>query len=109
MSRRLIREALPNSIDATSTEITVTVPSPYPELLSTITALLEKADLDGLIRLVPIRDTPCRTEVARSLRFRNAADYEAAARVRIRDDAALAAAVRALIGPMPSRCDSAGE
>lgn len=101
-SRRRVLEALPTSIDATSASIIVNVPSPYPELLSRIAALLDEADLDGLIRLLPIRDTALRAQVARSLRFQNAADYEAAARVRIRDDAALAAAVRALIGPMPS-------
>jgi hypothetical protein len=64
-------------------------------------ALLDSDDLDSLIRLVPIRDTALRAQVARSLRFQNAADYEAAARVRIREDAALAAEVRALVGPLP--------
>lgn len=101
-SRRRILEALPTSIDATSASIIVNVPSPYPELLSRIAALLDAADLDGLIRLLPIRDTALRAQVARSLRFQSAADYEAAARVRIRDDAGLASEVRALIGPMPS-------
>jgi integrase len=77
------------------------LPSPYPELLAQIVALLDAGDLDGLIRLVPIRDTGLRAQVARSLRFRNNADYEAAARVRIREDVTLAATVRALVGPMP--------
>jgi hypothetical protein len=102
MSRRRLLQALPTAIDATLPSIIVNVPSPYPELLSRITALLDKADLDGLIRLLPIRDTALRAQVARSLRFQNFADYEAAARVRIRNDAPLAAAVRGLIGPMPS-------
>jgi hypothetical protein len=81
---------------------TVNISSPYPELVSRIGTLLDAADLDSLIQLVPIRDTALRSQVARSLRFQNIADYEAAARVRIRDDANLAAAVRMLIGPMPS-------
>lgn len=77
-------------------------PSPYPEFLARIIALLEADDFDGLIRLVPIRDTALRSRVARALRFQNADDYEAAARVRIRDDADLAAKIRALVGPIPS-------
>jgi hypothetical protein len=100
--RRRVLEELPTSIDTTSASVTVSFPSPYPEFLSRINALLDAGDLEGLIRLVPIRDTALRDRVARSLRFQKAADYEAAARVRIRDDAALAAEMRSLIGPMPS-------
>ena|ERR1700733_7535661 len=77
-------------------------PSPYAELLSRIRILLNAGDLGSLIRLVPIRDTVLRNRVARALRFQPAADYEAAAGVRIREDATLAAKVRSLIGPMPS-------
>jgi hypothetical protein len=101
VARRQILEQLPTSIDTTSALVTVSLPSPYPELLAQIVALLDAGDLDGLIRLVPIRDTGLRAQVARSLRFRNNADYEAAARVRIREDVTLAATVRALVGPMP--------
>jgi hypothetical protein len=102
ISRRRLVEAMPISINAAAESITVNVPSPYPELLLKITDLLRLADLDGLVRLLPVRDTALRAQVARALRFQNTSDYEAAARVRIRDDATLAAAVRALIGPMPS-------
>ena len=100
--RRRVIEELPTSIDTTSASVTVSFHSPYPELLSRIRTLLDAGDLEGLIRLVPIRDTALRDRVARSLRFQKAADYEAAARVRIREDPALASEVRTLIGPMPS-------
>jgi hypothetical protein len=100
--RRRVLEKLPTSIDTTSASVTINIPSPYPEILSRISALLDAGDLDSLIRLVPIRDTALRTKVARSLRFQNSADYETAARVRIREDAALAAKVRTLAGPVPS-------
>ena len=102
VSRRRVLEGLPTSIDTTSALVTVQFPSPYSELLSRIVALLDAGDLDGLIRLVPIRDTALRAQLARSLRFQNPADYEAAARVRIREDTTLAAKVRALVGAMPS-------
>ena len=102
MSRRRVLEELPTSVDGSATSITVNFPSPYPEIMSRITALLDSGDLDGLTRLVPIRDTALRDRVARALRFQNTADYEAAARVQIRADAALAADVRALVGPMPA-------
>ena len=101
VSRRRVLEELPTSIDPASASVAVSFPSPYPQFLSSIMALLDSDDLDSLIRLVPIRDTALRAQVARSLRFQNAADYEAAARVRIREDAALAAEVRALVGPLP--------
>ncbi len=100
-SRRRVLEQLPTSVDRTSTSITVSFPSPYPQLLLRIAGLLDAGDLDGLIRLVPIRDTALRGRVARCLRFQNARDYEAAGGVLIREDAALAQDVRSLIGPMP--------
>ena len=100
--RRRVLEDLPTSIDTTSASVTVSVPSPYAELLSRIKTLLDAGDLEGLIQLVPIRDTALRDRVARALRFQTVADYEAAAGVRIREDATLAAKVRSLIGPMPS-------
>jgi hypothetical protein len=95
-------EATPTSIDPSATSVTMNFPSPYPEIRSRIADLLDADDLDGLIRLVPIRDTALRDRVARALRFRNFADYEAAARVQIRKDEILAAEVRALVGLMPS-------
>jgi hypothetical protein len=101
-SRRRALEQLPTSIDRAAASITVSFPSPYPGLLSRITDLLDAGDLDGLIRLVPIRDTALRSRVARSLRLQNAADYESAARALIRDDAVLADKVRSLIGPLPT-------
>lgn len=100
--RRRVLEKLPTSADVTSSSVTVDIPSPYPQILSQIIVLLNAGDLDSLIRLVPIRDTALRDKVARSLRFQNRADYETAARVRIRDDSTLAAKVRDLVGPMPS-------
>ena len=102
VSRRRVLKELPTSIDYTSASVTVSFPSPYLELLTQILTLLDAGDLDGLIRLVPIRDTALRDRVARSLRFQNTADYEKMARVRIREDTILAAKVRALIGSMPS-------
>jgi hypothetical protein len=101
MVRRQFLENLPTAIDRSSESVTVSFPSPYAEILSKIVALLAADDLDGLIRLVPVRDTALRSRVSGWLRFRNHTDYEAVARVRIRDDAPLAAQVRALIGPMP--------
>lgn len=100
--RRRVLEELPTSVDTTTTTVTVGFPSPYPAILSRIVALLDAGDLDGLIRLVPIRDTALRDQVARSLRFQKVSDYEACARTRIREDATLADEVRKLIGPMPA-------
>lgn len=99
--RRRFLERLPTSIDRNGTPATVTVDSPYPAIRSKIAELLAAGDLDGLVRLVPIRNTKLREQVAMALLFRKAAHYEAAARERIRQDVALAAKVRVLVGSLP--------
>jgi hypothetical protein len=99
--RRRFLERLPTSIDRNGTPATVTVDSPYPAIRSKITEFLAAGDLDGLVRLVPIRDTKLRGQVAKTLLFQSAAHYEDAARERIRRDCALADEVRLLIGPLP--------
>lgn len=95
-------EELPTAVDTTAASATVSFPSPYPGIRSQIDALLAADDLDGLVRLVPVRDTALRGWVASALRFQCAADYETAARVGTGKDRALAAEVRVLVGPMPS-------
>lgn len=100
--RRRLLEELPTNVDATAALITVSVDSPYPGIRAELDALLAAGDLDGAVRLAPIRATKLRDQVARALHFRSYGDYEAAARVRISKDAMLAAEVRTLIGPSPS-------
>ena len=101
MRRRLLEE-LPTNVDTTAALVTVSVPSPYPEIREELDALLAAGDLDGAVRLAPIRATGLRDRVTRVLHFRSREDYEIAARVRISKDATLAAEVRTLIGPLPS-------
>src|SRR5690348_4252395 len=55
--RRRALAKLPTTVDRTAPSVTVSVPSSYPQLLAKITELLDADDLEGLIRLVPIRDT----------------------------------------------------
>jgi hypothetical protein len=102
MVRRQLLEALPTDVDTTAVSITASVPSPYPGIRAEIDALLSTDDLDGLVRLVPIRNTALRGKVAHALRFQRYGDYESAARARIGKDATLAAEVRTLVGSLPS-------
>ena len=101
VSRRRFLEQLPTAVDPNASSVTVTVPSPYPVILSEVTLLLSAGDLDGLARLVPVRNTGLRGQVAKTLLFRNVDDYEAAACERIRRDSVLAKEVRLLVGPLP--------
>lgn len=100
--RRRLLEELPANVDTMAASITVAVSSPYPGIRSELDVLLAAGDLDGAVRLAPIRTTKLRDQVARALHFRSHGDYETAARVRISKDATLASEVRALIGPLPS-------
>lgn len=100
--RRRLLEELPTNVDTTATLITVSVSSSYPGIHTDLDALLAADDLDGAVRLAPIRTTKLRDRVARVLHFRSYSDYETTARVRISKGATLAAEVRALIGPLPS-------
>lgn len=95
------QEALASGIDP----IEISHPSPYPEQLATLNALLEAGDLSGVARLFPIRDTAMRSAVASALGFRRHGDYEAAARTRIKGDASVADALRAIIGTLPELPD----
>jgi hypothetical protein len=100
LCRRFL-EQLPKSVDRNATSATVTVPSPYPAIQSKIIEFLADGDLDGLVRLVPVRDTRLRGQVAKALLLQNAAHYEDAAHARIQQDFALADEVRLLVGPLP--------
>ncbi len=99
--RRRFLEQLPTSVDRNGAPATVTLSSPYPAIQSKITEFLAAGDLDGLVRLVPVRDTRLRGQVAKALLFQNVAHYEAAARARIQQDFVLADEVRLLVGPLP--------
>jgi len=83
-----------------SKTVQVEVTSPYPEVLSMAQALLAANDLDGLVSLLPIRETALRTQVASALSLRSNQDYEAVARVCIRDSDKLQQQLRGKIGSL---------
>lgn len=101
--RRKIVEQLPTQLGPNVNPIEFSFPSPYASVLAKIEALSAEDDLDGLVRLLPIRDTPMRSQVASALGYRNIADYESAVRVRIKNDEALAGTLRDIVGPLPVR------
>jgi hypothetical protein len=101
--RRSVLEQLPNA-DAISTggvSIDVSISSPYPAELASFVGLLAKADIDGIIRRFPVRDTALPSRIAAALGFRSTDDYEAAVRSILRRDEELCVAVRNLVGKLP--------
>jgi ABC-type Mn2+/Zn2+ transport system ATPase subunit len=102
--RRTVVDGLPDRHDLAEgvDPIRVSYRSPYPEQLSQLMALIGAKDLDGVVRLFPVRDTPMRDEVAKTLGFRSHGDYEAAARTTIKRDQSLASTLRELVGGLPN-------
>lgn len=94
--RRKVADSLPTVASAEA--VNISFESPYSSILREVEAIHSKGDLDALVRLLPIRDTPMRHQVATSLGFRSADDFESAARVCLRSDDALRSEVQALIG-----------
>lgn len=96
--RRRAVDAIPDNFDTADTAVEIRFESPYSEILLELKAAVENGDLDRLVRLLPVRDTALRSQVARSLGFLSTADYQGAARVAMKNDEALADEVRHLIG-----------
>lgn len=99
--RRKMAEALPSTLGAETDPVEFSVASPFSRILAAILEVDAANDLDGLIRLLPIRDTPLRSRVASALGFRTSKDYEAAVRVRVKLDPELAEFLRGIVGPLP--------
>ncbi len=56
--------------------------------------------IEEIVRQYPIRDSGLCAQVAKTLRFRNAEDYEESARTLIVENAALAETLRELVGEL---------
>lgn len=99
--RRDLQEKLPTDLLSGDEDITVTVTPRYSALLAEAQAYLDSADLQGLVKQLPIRGSQLRGRVATALHFASAGDYERAARIRIRTDPVLAEQVRTITGALP--------
>ncbi|GAB2820922.1 hypothetical protein GCM10027022_08960 [Alpinimonas psychrophila] len=102
--RRKLGEELPTTIGPYDETIELSISSPFGRILGEIQALSDADDLDGLVRLLPIRETPLRTSVAAELGFRTYRDYESAVRVRVKSDRTLASVLQTIVGPIPLGC-----
>ncbi|PYY61603.1 hypothetical protein DEJ30_16000 [Curtobacterium sp. MCPF17_003] len=96
--RRRAVDSIPDDLDTGESFVEIRFESPYPEILAELEAAADREDLDRLVCLLPVRDTSLRSQVARSLGFLSPADYQGAARVALRDNAALAGEIRRVIG-----------
>lgn len=95
LARKLVAH-MPETVG--SADIIINIPSPYTEILSELQAHLENRRYDDLVRLVPIRNTSVRNEIAGALGFRSASDYQRAALVCIESSSALRAALNVTVG-----------
>ena len=95
--RRTIVEQIPTTIDAANESVEVSFRSPFARMLTEVQTQHQAGDFEALVRSLPIRDTPVKAQVATALGFQSSSDYEAAARVCIKSDAALTAEVRSIV------------
>jgi hypothetical protein len=86
-----------------SADITINIPSPYTEILRELQEHLESERYDELVRLLPIRNTSLRNEIAGALGFRSVRDYQRAALVCIASSPVLRAALDVTVGH-PTGC-----
>ena len=100
--RRTVVNSIPTMVDESTDPLEISIPSPYPRIRATLADLADARDYDGLVALLPIRDTALPSRVTTTLGFQRREDYEAAVRVRLVKDLALAQRVLDLIGPLPA-------
>ncbi|KUM36432.1 AAA family ATPase [Arthrobacter sp. EpRS71] len=95
LARKLVAH-MPETVG--SADITITISSPYTEILSELREYLENRKYDELVRLLPIRNTSVRNEIAGALGFRSVSDYQRAALVSIASNSVLRAALDVPVG-----------
>ncbi|MFF1831293.1 AAA family ATPase [Paenarthrobacter sp. NPDC058040] len=95
VARKLVAH-MPETVG--SDDITIRIPSPYAQILSELQAHLKGRRYDDLVRLLPIRNTSLRNEIAGALGFRSAGDYQRAALVCIASSPVLRAALSVTVG-----------
>lgn len=95
VARKLISH-MPETVG--SDDIAINISSPYTEILTNLQEHLENKRYDDLVRLLPIRNTSLRNEVAGALGFRSIVDYQRAALVCIASSSVLQAALGVAIG-----------
>jgi hypothetical protein len=98
--RRRFVDNIPTELDQTGAPVEVSVQSPYLSVHAELANLASARDYDGLVAVLPIRDTALTTRLPSKLGFGRREDYEAAVRVRLIKDPALAQLLRDLIGPL---------
>lgn len=100
-ARRELQAKLPTDLLSSDNDLTITVTPRYSTLLADAQDRLDRADLQGLVKQLPIRGSQLRPRVATALHYANTVDYERAARTRIRTDPTLAEQVRTVTGTLP--------
>ena len=104
LAAKLAKDALARNLVAHmpetvgSADVTIQIPSPYTKILSELQAHLEGKRYDDLVRLLPIRNTSLRNEIAAALGFRSVSDYQRAALVCIESSSELRAALDVTVG-----------
>lgn len=101
--RQQIARATPSRAEivaAAGTAISVSIASPYTEIMNRLSALVDTDDIDEIIARYPVRETGALEAIRVALKFQSLEDYESAARVAVKSDDALRLALKAMLGPL---------
>lgn len=85
-----------------ASEISLSIPSPYPNELATITMLAAAGNIDAVVERYPVRESGILAALAKGLGFENRVDYERAVLARVAVDSVLKSALQSKLNPLPS-------
>ena len=102
--RRRLNEAAPTRAQVAAGDDLLCIPlnNPFNTARQQLEQLVKEEDLDTIVTLYPIRDTPLQQRVATELGFRKITHLHNAARHQLTIDEELRGAVRRLAGPLPT-------
>ena len=103
--REEIRQKLPGQPEIATGEpinISIDVAAKVGAERAAFEKALQDADLEGIIRRYPVRETSALTEIARKLGFKNREEYEAAVRKLLVEDTEALTFVKSLFKSLPT-------
>lgn len=107
--RDQILEKIPNRQDMVASEdeeLTISVKSPYPEILIHLRSLIDSGDLDAIVARFPIRESGLLSDIAAELRFKGTSDYEKAVLTVLASEKNLLDALLAKLGGLADSIQS---
>ena len=104
--RDLILSNIPDRrkiIENGNSTFNISFTSDYDNILDRLEALVNRSDLDEIIKFFPVRESGILGDIAQALHFRGELDYEKAVLTTVSSDTALRERIRMLMGSLSSK------